>query len=290
MIIDSHCHAWGYWPYQDKNNHEPNQIPVPNPETWGNLDQLVHEMKKNDINYATVVSAQIWNNEENNSYVRDSIKKYNNLFQFIDFDSYWSANYQTNNAYRRLEKICDNHNLIGITQYLGNDNASWLYSEEGEKLFDFINNKNLIVSLSCSPRHQKSIQIVAKNFPDIPILLHHMGGMKVNSEKKENDEVLKSSMYKNIYLKFSGYNYILGEDRRWDFPYHDALKVYEEAYKSYGSNMVWGSDFPVVKYSSTYKQALEVINKYCDFISENDKNLILGKNLKTLLIERGKID
>ena len=40
--------------------------------------------------------------------------------------------------------------------------------------------------------------------------------------------------------------------------------------------------FPVVKYSSTYKQALEVINKYCDFISENDKNLILGKNLKTL--------
>ena len=117
-----------------------------------------------------------------------------------------------------------------------------------------------------------------------------MGGMKVNSEKKENDEVLKSSMYKNIYLKFSGYNYILGEDKRWDFPYHDALKVYEEAYKSYGSNMVWGSDFPVVKYSSTYKQSLEVINKYCDFISENDKNLILGKNLKTLLIESGKID
>ena len=24
MIIDSHCHAWDYWPYQDKNNHEPN--------------------------------------------------------------------------------------------------------------------------------------------------------------------------------------------------------------------------------------------------------------------------
>ena len=88
MIIDSHCHAWGYWPYQDKNNHEPNQIPVPNPETWGNLDQLVHEMKKNDIDYATVVSAQIWNNEENNSYVRDTIKNHNNLFRKIIWRKY----------------------------------------------------------------------------------------------------------------------------------------------------------------------------------------------------------
>ena len=54
--------------------------------------------------------------------------------------------------------------------------------------------------------------------------------------------------------------------------------------------MVWGSDFPVVKFSSTYKQALEVINKYCDFISEDDKKLILGNNLEKLLKERGKID
>ena len=290
MIIDSHCHAWGYWPYQEENDHEPNQIPVPNPKTWGNMNQLVHEMEKNNIDYATVVSAQIWNNNENNSYVRDSIKKYNNLFQFIDFDSYWSETYQTTNAYERLKSICNEYNLIGITQYLGDDDAKWLFSEEGEKLFDLIDNKKLIVSLSCSPKHQKSIRIVAKNFPEIPILLHHMGGMKLNLERKENDEVLKSSMYKNIYLKFSGYNYILGEERRWDFPYHDALKVYKEAYKCFGSKMVWGSDFPVVKYSSTYKQTLEVINKYCDFISENDKNLILGKNLKTLLKERGKID
>ena len=290
MIIDSHCHAWGYWPYQEENDHEPNQIPVPNPKTWGNMDQLVHEMKKNNIDYATVVSAQIWNNNENNSYVRDSIKKYNNLFQFIDFDSYWSETYQTTNAYERLKSICNEYNLIGITQYLGDDDAKWLFSEEGEKLFDLINNKKLIVSLSCSPKHQKSIRIVAKNFPEIPILLHHMGGMKLNLERKENDEVLKSSMYKNIYLKFSGYNYILGEERRWDFPYHDALKVYKEAYKWFGSKMVWGSDFPVVKYSSTYKQTLEVINKYCDFISDDDKKLILGNNLEKLLKERGKID
>ena len=91
-------------------------------------------------------------------------------------------------------------------------------------------------------------------------------------------------------MKFSGYNYVLGEERRWDFPYSDALWVYKEAYQKFGSNMVWGSDFPVVKFSSTYKQAFEVFNKYCDFMSENDKNLIQGNNLAKLIKERGKID
>ena len=290
MIIDSHCHAWDYWPYQDKNNHEPNQIPVPYPHNWGNIDQLVYEMKKNNVDYATIVSAQIWKNPENNIYIKNSLKKYKNLFQFFDFDSYWSDSYQSRNADKRLSKICHNNKLIGITQYLGGDDAKWLYSKEGEKLFDLIANEKLIVSFSCSPKHQKSIRIVAENYPEIPILLHHMGGMKISLEKEEIDEVLKSSIHKNIYLKFSGYNYVLGEERRWDFPYHDALWIYKDAYKSFGSNMVWGSDFPVVKYSSTYKQTLEVINKYCNFISENDKNLILGKNLEKLLIDRGKID
>ena len=44
--------------------------------------------------------------------------------------------------------------------------------------------------------------------------------------------------------------------------------------------------YPLQEYSYIQK----TLNKYCDFISENDKNLILGKNLKTLLTERGKID
>ena len=105
LIIDSHCHSWEYWPYQQKNNHEPNQMPVPNPKTWGNIDQLRYEMEINKIDYATIVSAQIWNNTDNNEYVNESIKHQKKLFQFIDFDSYWSDTYQTNGALDRLEKI-----------------------------------------------------------------------------------------------------------------------------------------------------------------------------------------
>ncbi|GIR91463.1 MAG: hypothetical protein CM15mP91_2330 [Chloroflexota bacterium] len=291
MIIDSHCHSWQYWPYQNKNNHEPNQIPVPNPETWGNIDQLNYEMDINNIDYATIVSAQIWHNPNNNNYINSAIKNQKNLFQFIDFDSYWSETYQTYGALERFEKNDISENVIGITHYLGEDDGEWLISNEGKKLFKTINEKKMIVSISCKPKHSKNIKKLAEIFPKMPILLHHMGGMKSNlNDKSENNNILKLSKFKNIFLKFSGYNYVLGEDRRWDFPYNDALWVYKEAYQKFGSNMVWGSDFPVVKFSSTYKQAFEVFNKYCDFMSENDKNLIQGNNLFKLIKERGKID
>ena len=190
MIIDSHCHSWKYWPYQQKNNHEPNQMPVPNPETWGNIDQLKYEMKINKIDYATIVSAQIWNNTDNNEYVNESIKHQKKLFQFIDFDSYWSDTYQTNGALDRLEKIKMSKNVIGITQYLGEDDGKWLVSTEGRKLFQAINEKKMIVSISCNPRHIKNIRKLAEIFPKMPILLHHMGGMKSGSMNKvENNEV-----------------------------------------------------------------------------------------------------
>ena len=292
MIIDSHCHAWEYWPYQETNTHEPKQLPVPNPETWGNVEQLIYEMDNNNIDKATIVSAQIWHNPKNNEYISKCVDKYKDrIFQFADFESNWSDMYQSDGSSDRLEELINNSNIIGFTHYLGDDDGSWLYSNEGIKLFEVADKNGLIASIAGAPKHQKSIRKVAERFPNLPILCHHMSGMNnLNTNLNNINDVLESSKYNNIFLKFSGYNYVIGSDRRWDFPYEDSMWIYKEAYQKFGSNMVLGSDFPVVKFSSTYKQVFEVINKYCDFISEDDKKLILGENLEKLLKERGKID
>ena len=250
-------------------------------------------MDNNNINKATIVSAQIWHNPENNKYISKCVEKYGDrLYQFADFDSNWSDSYHKEGAAERLEELNQNLNIIGFTHYLDDDDdGDWLYSEEGIKLFQVANKNKMIASIAGSPKHQKSIRKVAELFPDLPILCHHMSGMNNSNTTMVNiNEVLDSSEYKNIFLKLSGYNYVIGSQRRWDFPYNDAMWIYKEAYQAFGSQMVWGSDFPVVKFSSTYKQVLEVFNKYCDFIPEDDKKLILGKNLEKILSERGKYD
>jgi Tat protein secretion system quality control protein TatD with DNase activity len=60
MIIDSHCHAWSYWPYQPA---------VPDPESRGTIQQLLHEMQLNQVDQALVVCAQIDHNPDNNAYI-----------------------------------------------------------------------------------------------------------------------------------------------------------------------------------------------------------------------------
>ena len=136
MIIDSHCHAWEYWPYQDRNDHEPNQLPVPNPETWGNVEQLIYEMGNNNIDKATIVSAQIWHNPENNKYIANSVNKYKDkLYQFADVDSNWSSTYQMEGAADRLDEISEKLDLVGFSHYIGSDDGEWLFSEEGLKFF-----------------------------------------------------------------------------------------------------------------------------------------------------------
>ena len=53
MIIDSHCHAWATWPYKP---------PVPDPESRGRVEQLLHEMDVNGVDQAVIVCAQIDHN------------------------------------------------------------------------------------------------------------------------------------------------------------------------------------------------------------------------------------
>ena len=59
MIIDSHTHAWEYWPYKP---------PVPDFESRGRVEQLLWEMDRNGVNKAVLVCARIDHNPENNDY------------------------------------------------------------------------------------------------------------------------------------------------------------------------------------------------------------------------------
>ena len=99
--------------------------------------------------------------------------------------------------------------------------------------------------------------------------------------KKNLIEVKESSKLNNIFLKFSGFHYV--DKIYWEFPYNNSKWIYEECYNSFRKNMCWGSDFPVVQDSMTYKQTIEALRKYCSFIEEEDMIYILGETLNNLI-------
>ncbi|MBI1280678.1 MAG: amidohydrolase family protein [Anaerolineaceae bacterium] len=277
MIIDSHCHAWTRWPYQP---------PVPDDEHRAKIEQLINEMDLNGIDQAAVVCAQIDHNPENNTYIAEQVTRFpTRLHQIADLDSEWAPTYHTAGSANRLKQMLDQWPLKGFTHYLKpQDNGAWLYSDEGQKVFQVAAEHTLFASISCEPQHQPAIRKIAEMFPSVPVLCHHMGWIKAAepAPKEGLNQVLESAKIPNIYIKLSGFAYATRIN--WDYPYEDTHDIVRAEYEHFGAErMCWGSDYPVVRFYMTYKQALEAFRYHCTFISDADKEQILGGTLAKLL-------
>lgn len=277
MIIDSHCHAWPLWPYRP---------PVPDDASRGTAEQLLHEMDCNGVDRAAVVCAEIERNPNNNAYVAEQVARHpDRLVQIADVDSMWQPTYHQPGAADRLAAAADRWPIAGFTHYVSNaDDGAWLYSDEGLAFFRVAAERGLLASIHCQTYHQPAIRRVAERFPALPILIHHLGHPKASEPPPHEGlkQILASARLPNIYLKLSGFAYATAVN--WDYPYSDTHWIIRAEYEHFGPyRMCWGSDYPVVRFYMTYRQALEAFRAHCTFVPEGDREWILGKTLEGLL-------
>jgi len=68
-----------------------------------------------------------------------------------------------------------------------------------------------------------------------------------------------------------------------EYPYSEARTPLRVLYQELGpEKLLWGSDFPAVERNCTYRQSLDWLRKYCDFIGPRDMEKILGGNATEL--------
>ena len=280
MIIDSHCHAWTYWPYQP---------PVPDPDSRGRIEQLIFAMDQSGVDRAMIVCARIDHNPDNNEYIADQVRRFpDRLTMVADVDCFWWPTHNTPGAAARLADTADRLPIVGFTYYLdGAEDGAWMVTPDGMDFFRTAAERNLIASISCAPHHHRYLRQVAAAFPSLPILVHHMGMVKAHERWPHPNlqEVLKSAQLPNMVLKLSGFAY--AATVKWDFPYSETLWLVRVLYEHFGPHrMCWGSDYPVVRQFMSYRHSLEAFRTHCTFVSEEDKAWILGKSLDRLLAER----
>lgn len=279
MIIDAHTHAWESWPY------DPN---VPDSESRGKVEQMIYEMDQNNVDIAVVICASIGDNDDNNDYVAECVRKYpSRLIQFADVDCPWTKTYHTKGAGERLLQTAIKYSLKGYTHYLReDDNGSWFFSEEGKRFLKVTEDLGLIVSMAVYPHQQPFLRELAKQFPNIIFLCHHMGFAQAKESYPfpKLKEILTSANLPNIYIKISGFAYV--SSIAWEYPYADTEWIIKALYEYFGPDrLCWGSDYPVVQSYMTYKQSLEMIKSHCRFIPYEHKAKILGENMYRLLTQ-----
>lgn len=273
MIIDSHCHAWRRWPYRP---------PVPDADERGRVEQLLWEMDRCGVDRAFLVCARIDHNPDNNEYGAAAAGAFpDRIVQVADVDCSWWPTYHTDGAADRLREAAARYPIAGFTHYVSEPDG-WFSTSEGIDFFAAAAELELVASISAAPGWQPEIRAVARRFPTLPILCHHLGGMTVGQSV---NELLDSADVPNILLKVSGFNY--ASRRPWDFPYAEARAQFRPIAEAYGpGRLCWGSDFPASRDVLTYQQALEVVRTYCDFFDESALELVLGGTLHHIIETR----
>jgi predicted TIM-barrel fold metal-dependent hydrolase len=282
MIVDSHCHAWRTWPYEP---------PVPDPTSRPVVEQLLFEMDQSGVERAVLVAARIDHNPDDNDYVAECVRRYpERLYQFADVDCMWTNTYHTPGAADRLSSAVSTYGLRGFTHYVdADDDGGWFLSDDGQAFLRTAADLNQIVSIHLPNRLQPLLRKLAAQFPATPFLCHHMG-YPVTADGPSGSglrEIVASAAQPNIHIKLSGFHYAAPVG--WEYPHAPSAFIVRALYEHFGPERLhWGSDYPVVRWAMTYRQALEVIRTHArDAISEGDMERVLGSSLFDLLQRHG---
>ncbi len=129
------------------------------------------------------------------------------------------------------------------------------------------------------------------HFPSIPSILVHGVPLRYirsgDGFKPIPDEIWNAWMRPNVHLEIlfpMQVSHPAPGASAWEYPYPQVQPLIRELYRRLGAEkLVWGSDMPNTERNCTYRQALEYLTHYCDFISERDMSLIVAGNAVRLL-------
>ena len=124
---------------------------------------------------------------------------------------------------------------------------------------------------------------VAKRYPKMKIILPHMGVSRLwHPEETKTLSSLKKTLSilehnEHVYFDCSGIPMLAtraGQEYPWPVM-TDALRVA----KQMGAidRVMWGSDAPTVLVACTYKQHVDSVTNYCDFLTDTELENLMGK-------------
>jgi hypothetical protein len=134
------------------------------------------------------------------------------------------------------------------------------------------------------------IEKVMKKFPELIVVIGHLGG-NVRPPGDANftdtpDELMPLLRLPNFYFEVG---YVLAYENRefwkenYEYPYPLHTRLIKRIYEKVGADrLIWGSDMPFLYRTCTYLQGLDLVRVHLSFLSEEEKNNVLGRTAQKL--------
>lgn len=256
MIIDTHVHVFAedqsQFPYHKNAPYHPPPAPV---------EEYLKKMDEMGIDRAVLVHPEPY--YDDHRYVLYCLEKYPERLKgtcLFDPESPDSPR-----ALRELVQKQPRIVALRIHAYRP-DNIPSLLSAQVRTLWQRAGSLGLSIQMHIVPRYAQDVGELVKAFPDIPVLIDHLG-RPAQGSKEEYEYVLRLAKFDNVYMKLSGVRYISKEP----FPHQDAKPLVRQIVETFGSErMIWGGGEPAI------------VNVQLDFLTESERNKVLGETAAKL--------
>jgi L-fuconolactonase len=270
MIIDAHLHVWRAVP--DYPNPAATTV---SPVSDVPVELLNEYMAEHGVERAVLVQPMYPG--EDNSYVADCAAAEPDRFAAVCVVDPHKPDAADRLEYWVKERGCKGlrlrPRLAGEAQIFGHPSTYPLWERAGQL--------GTVINVLANPEHLSTVAALAERFPDIPIVIDHMGtpDPQGGAASAGFQSLLALAHFPHVYIKVSGYYYF----SRQPYPYTDCHDLFRAVYERFGTaRLIWGSDFPHVLLKSVYQRALMLHQRAFPFLTDGDLQLIMGDNAARL--------
>lgn len=268
LVVDAQVHIWGAntperpWPPTQAEPHRPDPFTA---------DDLLREMDGAGIDRAVIVPP-MWEGDRNDLALAAASSHPDRLAVM--------GRFSLDPAVSRglLSRWRDKTNMFGVRlvfhrpafrPLLAERQVDWLW-EEAEAA-------DVPVMLLVYPEQLGLIAEICERHPRLKLTLDHLAaysGKKGEEAFAGLDHLIEMARFSNIAVKASA----LPSYAEDEYPYRSLHAVLRRVHSAFGPRRIfWGSDFTRLKCS--YREAVTMITEGIDWLSNEDKRLIMGEGL-----------
>jgi predicted TIM-barrel fold metal-dependent hydrolase len=182
-----------------------------------------------------------------------------------------------------LEDWLAQPHMLGVRLAGALERGEWLDLDSVEWFWSTVERLGIPVMLLATGRRIALVQRVAERHPDLVIIMDHFGTTvgdltKIDPWDHQHD-VLRLARFPNVYGKLSA----LPMNTLEPFPFKSQTPYIRKAYDAFGpQRLAWGTDASRLR-GVTYREAVDHMRYAVDFLTDEDRNWIMGKTISRVL-------
>jgi predicted TIM-barrel fold metal-dependent hydrolase len=266
IIVDSQVHLWKAespdWPWVP--GRKP-QLPEP-----FSIEKLVPLMDEAGVDRAVIVPPS-WPGDRND-YGLEAARRYPDRFAVMG-----RITLQNPDSAKLLPTWKQQPGMLGLRATFMRDQAALLTSGAADWLWPAAETAGLPI-MFLAPGNIPRFAPVAERHPGLTLIIDHMSLMQETAQEgkipQAIDAVVALAKYPNVSVKLSS-----APTYSFDpYPWRDMTEAIKRCFDAYGpQRCYWGTDLTNAYTKSTYRQRVTHFTEELPFLSEEDKDWVMGR-------------